>query len=72
VYFIFVLIDLLALSPVAGTEYADHAISIGKTHRENAFANPTEAIVPFLGGTVGGVFGNDAARIKKSELRLDK
>ncbi len=67
-YFIFVLIDLFSLPPIACAKYAYYVVTVRETHREDAFSNRAKTVVPYFNGTVGMVFRDNATRICKGEL----
>jgi hypothetical protein len=61
---------LLSFAPIAGTEDADSAPTVRKSHRENPAAHFSEAVEPFFRLTMGEVFSNDTLSISEGELRL--
>jgi 2,3-bisphosphoglycerate-independent phosphoglycerate mutase len=60
------LIDLLALSPVASTEDANDATSVREPHSEDSAATATEAeVAGFLGRAVSEVLGENSVNVQE-------
>ena len=72
VYLIFELIDAFALSPIAGSKYANDAGSICEADRHDRSADSAKAEEPCLGFAVLPVFGYHAAGIRERQLRLSE
>ena len=71
-YLILALIDLLAFTPVTRTEDANDLAAISEANSKDSFSNRAEAVVPLLARTMGEVFSDHAASIRKGNLRLRK
>jgi hypothetical protein len=63
------LIEKLALSPVARTDDPDAVAPDHEADRQNAAAHPSKGEVPRLGSTMGGIFGEHDSRIIEHSLR---
>ena len=72
VYLIFALIDAFALSPIAGSKYANDARSICEADRHDRSADLAKAEEPCLGFAVPQVFGYHAAGIRERQLGLSE
>jgi len=70
VYLIFPLIDVLALSPVAGPEDPDHVLAVREADRQDPAFDPPEAVMALLLQAVGQVFRDHTLRIREGQLRL--
>ncbi|MCC6848178.1 MAG: hypothetical protein IT294_06715 [Deltaproteobacteria bacterium] len=68
-YTIRLLIEKLALSPVARTDDTDAVAPDHKADRQNTAAHPSKSEVPRLGPTMGGIFGEHDSRIIEHLLR---
>ncbi len=68
VYFIFVLIDRLAFPPVAGSEYANDVVPIGKAYGNNAISYFAKTVVTNFFVAVAHVFSDDTMRVGEGVL----
>jgi hypothetical protein len=65
----FVLIDLLAPSPVSRPEDPDDVTTICEPDSHHAAIDPAETVIPLFARAVREVFRDHAARIRERELR---
>jgi hypothetical protein len=72
VYLIFALIDAFALSPIAGSKYANDARSVSEAHCYDRSADSAKAEEPCLGFAVFQVFAYHAPGIREGQLGLSE
>jgi|SRR4030095_2945512 len=69
VYFIFSFIDCLSPSPITGTKDPDYVLAVSEPYCHDAAARFSKTVIALLRFTMLKVFRDNAARIRKCQLR---
>jgi hypothetical protein len=64
----FLIVDILSLAPVPGTNNSDPVLSIGKANRHDSLPDFADAVVPSFDLAMANILRYDAVRIAKCVL----
>ena len=68
-YFIFSFIDCLSSSPITGAKDPDHVLAVSEPYGHDAAPRFSKTVIALLRFTVLKVFRDNAARVRKCQLR---